>query len=56
MTTTAPARVDLAAIDHELTRAEQLWRAIDDRTALLAVWRLALAARDNHRDAVLRLS
>jgi hypothetical protein len=51
MITTAPARVDLAAIDGELTRAEQLWRATDDRTALLAVYRLALAARDNHRDA-----
>lgn len=51
MTTTAPARVDLAAIDGELSRAEQRWRAIDDRTALLAVCRLALAARDNHRDA-----
>lgn len=51
MTTTAPAHLDLAAIDHELTRTEQRWRDIDDRTALLAVYRLALAARDNHRDA-----
>ena len=51
MTTTAPGHLDLTAIDRELTRAEQLWRAIDDRTALLAVYRLALAARGNHRDA-----
>lgn len=51
MNTTRPAPLDMAAIDRELDHAVHQWRAIDERTATLAILRLAVATRDNHLDA-----